>query len=80
MTRVVSNNRVCSEQQGLFGKKVSSFIVNYNRELRMGTDIRRKGKVEKTTEFIERMKRVQEEARVALRKVQEDMKQQANRR
>ena len=46
----------------------------------MGTDIRRKGKVEKTTEFIERMKRVQEEARVALRKVQEDMKQQANRR
>ena len=27
--------------------KVLSFIANYGRELRMGTDIRKKGKVEK---------------------------------
>jgi len=55
-------------------------MANYGRELRMETDIRRKEKVEKTIEFVERMKKVQEEARAALRKVQEKMKQQANRR
>ena len=37
--------------------KVLSFIANYGRELRMGTDIRKKGKVEKMTEFVERMKK-----------------------
>jgi len=31
--------------------KVSLFMANYDRELRMGADIRRKGKVEKATEF-----------------------------
>ena len=60
--------------------KVSLFIVNYGRELIMGADIRKKEKVEKATEFAERMKKVQEEARIALRKVQEEMKQQADRR
>ena len=49
-------------------------MENYGRELRMETDIRRKEKVEKTIEFVERMKKVQEEARAALRKVQEKMK------
>jgi len=38
--------------------KVSLFITNYSKELRMGVDIRRKGKVEKTTEFAKRMKKV----------------------
>jgi len=33
-------------------------MVNYDRELRMGADIRRKGKVEKITEFVERMKKM----------------------
>ena len=42
--------------------KVFPFMVNYGREMRMRTDIRRKGKVEKATEFVERMKKVQEEA------------------
>ena len=60
--------------------KVSLFIVNYGRELIMGADIRKKEKVEKATEFAERMKKVQEEAGIALRKVQEEMKQQADRR
>ena len=54
--------------------KVSSFIANYGRELRMGGDIRKKGKVEKVTEFVERMKKVHEEAEVALKKAQENMK------
>ena len=38
--------------------KVSLFIVNYGRELRMGANIRKKGKVEKVTEFVKRMKKV----------------------
>ena len=38
--------------------KVLAFIKNYGRELRMGANIRRKGKVEKATEFAERIKRV----------------------
>ena len=35
--------------------KVSLFIANYGRELRMGIDVRRKGKIEKATEFAVRM-------------------------
>ena len=38
--------------------KVLPFIVNYKRELRIGTNIRRKEKVKKVTEFAERMKKV----------------------
>jgi len=38
--------------------KVSPFMANYSKELRIGVDIRRKGKVEKVTEFVERMKKV----------------------
>ena len=58
--------------------KVLSFIANYGRELRMGGDIRKKGKVEKATEFVERMKKVYEETRMALKKVQEDIKRQVD--
>ena len=54
--------------------KVSPFIANYGRELRMGGDIREKGKVESVTEFVERMKKVHEEAGAALKKTQEEMK------
>ncbi len=31
--------------------KVSPFIANYRRDLRMGVDIRKKGKMEKATEL-----------------------------
>jgi len=48
--------------------KVLPFMANYRREMRMGGDIRRKGKVESATEFVERMKKVHEEAEVALKK------------
>jgi len=54
------------------------FIANYRRKLRMGGDIRKKGKVEKATKFVERMKKVQEKAGTALKKVQNDMKRQTN--
>ena len=49
--------------------KMSPFMANYERELRMGENIRKKGKVESATEFIEKMKKVHEEAAVALRKI-----------
>jgi len=49
--------------------KVSLFIANYRRELRMDMDLRRKGKMEKATEFAERMRKMQNEARAALIKV-----------
>ena len=38
--------------------KILPFMANYRRELRMGGDIRRKGKVEKAMEFVERIKQV----------------------
>ena len=59
--------------------KMLSFMANYERKIRMGGDIRKRGKVEKATEFIERIKKVHEEVRVMLKKVQENMKRQANR-
>ena len=59
--------------------KVSPFMANYGKELRMGGDIRRKGKVENAMEFVQRMKKIQEEAEAALRKTQEEMKKYADR-
>ena len=38
--------------------KVLPFMANYERELQMGADIRRKGKVKKVTKFVKRMKKV----------------------
>jgi len=38
--------------------KVSPFIINYSRELRIGANIRRKEKLEKITEFAEKIKKV----------------------
>ena len=63
-----------------FITKISLFIANYGRELRMGADIKRKEKVQKATEFAERIKKVQEEAETVLRKAQKEMKQQVDRR
>ena len=59
--------------------KVLPFMANYGRELRMGGNIRKKGKMESATEFVERMKKIHEEAGAALRKTQEEMKRYANR-
>ena len=46
----------------------------------MEVNIRKKEKIEKTTEFAEWMKKIQEEAEAVLIKVQEEMKWQADRR
>jgi len=59
--------------------KTPLFQVNYGRELRMGFDIRKKGKNEKAEEFVKEMKERHEEARVALVKSQKEIKRQADR-
>ena len=59
--------------------KMSPFMANYGKEMQMGGDIRKKGKVESAMEFVQRMKKVQEEAEAALKKTQEDMKKYADR-
>jgi len=46
--------------------KTSLFQVNYERELRMGFDIRKKEKNKKAEEFVREMKERHKEARVAL--------------
>ena len=59
--------------------KMSPFQINYEREPRMGFDIRKEGKNEKAEEFVREMKERHEEARVVLVKSQKEMKRQANR-
>ena len=60
--------------------KVSPFMANYGRKLRIGGDARKRGKVEKVTKFVERMRKVQEEAGATLKKVQKDIERQAEKR
>ena len=53
-------------------------MANYSRELRMEGEIRKKGKVEKATDFVEKLKRVQEEVGAALKRMQKEMKKYAD--
>ena len=48
--------------------KISPFKVNYGQDPRMGFEGRRKGKYEAAGKFVERMKKIQEEAKAALEK------------
>ena len=73
MAEFAVNNKIHSTT------KVSPFMANYGREVRIGGDIRKKGKVESAAEFVERMKKVHEEAGVALKKTQEEMKRYVDR-
>ena len=68
MIKFVVNNKIHSVT------KVSLFIANYRRELRMRVEIRRKGKIEKTMKFVERIRKVQKKAKIVLRKAQKEMK------
>ena len=49
--------------------KVSLFIANYEREMRIRVDLRRKKKIEKITEFAEKIRKVQEEVKAVLKRV-----------
>ena len=59
--------------------KVSLFMENYRRELKIGINIRKNRKMKKAMKFAERMKKVQEEAEVVLKKTYEVIKWQADR-
>jgi len=60
--------------------KTSPFKVNYGQDPRMEFEGRKKGKYEAAGKFIEKMKKIQKEAKAALGKAQEEMKKFANRR
>ena len=60
--------------------KVSLFIAYYKREIRMRADIRKKKKIEKMIEFVEKMKRIQKETEMVLKKAQEGIKRQIDSR
>jgi len=60
--------------------KISPFKANYGQDPRMGSEGKRKGRYEATGKFIEKMKRIQEEAKAALGKAQEEIKKYVNRK
>jgi len=60
--------------------KTLPFKANYGQDPKMGFEGRRKGKYEAAEKFIERMRKIQEKAKAALGKVQEEMKKFANRK
>ena len=73
MSEFAFNNKVHA------ATKILLFQINYGRELRMGFDIRKKGKNEKAEEFVREMKERYKEARAALVRSQNEMKRQADR-
>jgi len=62
------NNKVHLSTQTL------PFKANYGQDPRMGFEGRKKGKYAEAEKFVERMKEIQEEAKAALKKAQEDMR------
>jgi len=60
--------------------KISLFKANYGQDPKMGFKGRKKGKYEAVEKFIERMRKIQEEAKTTLGKAQEKMKKFANRK
>jgi len=60
--------------------KTSPFKANYGQDPKMGFKERRKGKYEVVEKFVERMRKIQEEVKAVLGKVQEKMKKFANRK
>ena len=61
------------------GTKVLPFQANSRQDPRMGFELRKKGKYEGTTKFAEKMKEVQEKAKTALVKAQEDIRRYIDR-
>ena len=68
------NNKVHSSTKTL------PFKANYGQDSRMGFEGRKKGRYAGAEKFVEKMREIQEEARAALGKVQEDMKKYADRK
>ena len=62
MAEFMYNNKIYT------ATKISPFKANYGQDSRMGFEGRRKGKYEVVGKFMERMKKIQEEAKAALGK------------
>jgi len=60
--------------------KILLFKANYGQDLRMGFEVRKKRKYKGAEKFVVKMKEIQEEAKAALGKAQEEMKKYANRK
>ena len=58
--------------------KNSPFKTNYSQNLRMGFKGKRKGKYEAAGKFVEKIKKIQDEMKIVLGKVQEEMKKFAD--
>jgi len=68
------NNKVHSSTRTL------PFKANYGQDPRMGFEGKQKGKYAGAEKFVEKMREIQEEAKAALEKAQEDMKKYADRK
>jgi len=68
------NNKVHSSTQ------TSPFKANYGQDPRMGFEGRKKGKYAGMEKFVEKMKKIQEEAKAVLKKAQEDMRKYTDRK
>jgi len=71
--KFVFNNKV------YIATKLLLFEVNYERELRISFDIRKKGKQTKTEEFVKEIEKIHKEAKVILKKSQEESKEYTDR-
>jgi len=74
MAEFMYNNKIHTATKALL------FKVNYSQDPRMGFERRKKGKYKAAEKFIEKMRKIQEEAKAALRKAQEKMKKFTNRK
>ena len=74
MAEFVYNNKMYSST------KTSPFKANYRQNPRMGFKGRKKEKYEEAEKFVKKMKEIQEEAKAALGKAQEEIKKYADRK
>ena len=68
------NNKVHSST------KILPFKANYGQDPRMGFEMRKKKKYKGAEKFVTKIKKIQKEAKVVLRKMQEEMKKYADRK
>jgi len=68
MAEFAYNNKVHT------GTKVLPFQANSGQDLRMGFELKKKGRYEGAEKFVKKIEEVQREAKIALVKIQEDMR------